>query len=233
MKHRQWKFTHIALICIMPLFTACGGEEKSNCSFGDLVTSFCLNAIVEQASTGGSSGGGNASGGPIDNGGSSVPIDDGSSDGSGDSSAYEFFSTFRLSKFDEFETNDIFENANPVQFPTVSDSEGAFIRITGSVQENDDPSDFFIVTPNRSRNFAIALHYPCTETETCSELVVDDAVYLMAYDQNHNSIAGTPIGTVTEQLFAIEMTAGLPYYFAVHGYNTGEQPFPYTLSLSE
>ncbi len=229
MKHiqnRQWKFTHIALICVLPLFTACGGKEKSNCSLGDLITSFCLNVVIEQALTGGSSAG-DASG---SSGGSSGSSDtSGSSGGSTGSDDSVVSQPYGLNRFDEFEPNDIFENANPVQFPAVVGT----IRITGSVQENEDPSDFFIVSPDRSGSFAIRLYYPCTES--CSELVVvvDDAVYLTAYDQNQTSIVGTPIGTVTEQGFSIDMTPGLPYYFAVHGHNTGAQPFPYILALSE
>lgn len=126
----------------------------------------------------------------------------------------------------EFEPNNTLDNANVVQFPTAPLDSSVVLDIIGSVQETDDPADFFIFTPDRSDTHGI---YLCAET--CDELVEDDAVYIMLYDQNQTTIASTPVGTVSEQLLVAELTAGLAYYVEVHGYNTGPVAYDYQLVI--
>ncbi len=224
-RYRQLKLRHIALIFSLPFFAACEDEQKGQCGFLDFVTSACINVVIEQILTGGSSGGSGSSGsGGVTTGGST-----GETGGSGNTVGPVAAIPYGHIKFDELEPNNSFENANPVQFP---DAEGN-IRIAGSVHESDDPSDYFIVSPSRSGLVSVTLYYPCNDTCSKLEMVVDDAIYITAYDQYQTSIDGTPIGTVTKQHFVMYMTAGIPYYFAVHGYNTGTQPFPYVFRLSE
>lgn len=225
-RYRQVKIRHIALLCALPLFAACGHEEeKGQCGFLDFVTSACLNIVFEQILTGGGSGGGGSSGSSgVGSGGST-----GGTDGSGNSGGPVVVTPYGSKIYDEYEPNNTFENANPVQFPDVEGN----ITIYGNVHENDDPSDYFIVSPSRTGLFSVSLYYPCNDTCSRLELVVDDAVHISVYDQNQTSIDGTPVGTVTEQHFVMDMTAGIPYYFAVHGYNTGEQSFPYVFRISE
>ncbi len=228
-RYRQVKFRHITLLCALPLFAACGHEEKKGqCGFLDFVTSGCINVVIEQILTGGGSGSGGSSG-SSGSGGVGSDGSAGGTDGGGESGGPVVATPYGSNKYDEYEPNNSFENANPVQFPDVEGN----ITIEGSVHENDDPSDYFIVTPSRSGGFAVHLHYPCNDTCSRLELVVDDAVYISVYDQYQTSIDGTPVGTVTEQLFVMDMTAGIPYYFAVHGYNTGAQSFPYVFRISE
>jgi hypothetical protein len=217
---------HIALLCMLPFFAACGEEEeKGVCSFLDFVTSACINKVVEQILTGGSTGGSGSSGAGGSSGGSTGgnPVEGGTIVDP------VVVTPYGSNSYDEYEPNNSFENANPIQFP----EEEGNISITGGVHEADDPSDYFIVSPSRSGLFSVSLYYPCNDTCSRLELAVDDAIYISVYDQNQTSIDGTPIGTVAEQHFVMDMTAGIPYYFAVHGYNTGEQPFPYLFRISE
>ena len=38
-----------------------------------------------------------------------------------------------------------------------------------------------------------------------------------------------PIGTIAEQIFTVDLTAGLAYYVEINGYNTGPDSFAYKL----
>jgi len=126
----------------------------------------------------------------------------------------------------EFEPNSTLDNANVAQFPAAPPESKVGLDIVGNVQETDDPADFFILTPNRSAHYRIVI---CSET--CVYGVEDDAVYLMLYDQNQTTIAGTPVGTIEEQKLIVELTAGLAYYVGVHGYNTGPIAYEYRLAI--
>ena len=231
MNHALRNKTRLALIAslgIMPLIAACGGGEgeaespgdvmgqlgttgggSTNCNLVILVITagyICEDTSSSQPPAGNPSG--NAGSPGPDNSDSSIPV--------------------QMNRVAEYEPNGILDNANPVQFRIVSGDTLAGIEITGSVQDDTDRSDFFILTPNRSGSYAV---YLCAET--CSEQVIDDTVYLMVFDQNQTTIASTPIATVEEQMLVVPMTAGLAYYVEVHGYNTAATPYEYRLVIIE
>lgn len=209
----------IAAIAMLPFLAACGdgddgddvgtgsdngGGSSTGCNLLQNIVSLLLFGDVCNAS--GSSGGG-ASGGS------------GSSGSGGTRPA-------RIDDFSEYEPNSSLDIANVIQLPVVSGDTASGIDITGSVQETQDPADFFIFTPARSGTYLV---YLCATS--CTDIVVDDQVYLMAYDQSQTTIAGTPVGTMATQQFAVELSAGLAYYVAIHGYDTGPQPYPYRLVI--
>jgi len=45
------------------------------------------------------------------------------------------------------------------------------------------------------------------------------------------TIVSTPVGTVAEQVFSAELTAGLAYYVEVHGYSTASMSYAYQLVI--
>jgi len=149
-----------------------------------------------------------------------------STDAGGASTGGSGTRTAAINRVSEFEPNNTLNNANVIQFPTAPLDSSVGIDIVGSVQETDDQADFFILTPDRSGRYGI---YLCADT--CGTFVEDDAVYIMLYDQDQTTIAGTPVGTVSEQMVSAELAAGLAYYVEVHGYNTGTTPYEYRLVI--
>ena len=132
----------------------------------------------------------------------------------------------RIKFHTEYEPNSTLDNANPVSFRNATPDEHIGIDITGSVNQADDPADFFIFTPTRSGHFLV---YLCTDT--CSEFLQSDEVYLMVYDQSQSTVASTPVGTVETQHLGIDLVAGLAYYVEVNGYNTGSTTEDYKLVI--
>lgn len=133
-----------------------------------------------------------------------------------------------INQIDEFEQNNTLDNANVVQFLSASYDNAVGIEISGSVAQQADAADFFIFTPDRSAQYDI---YVCGEN--CDEVVEDDAVYIMIYDQFQTTIDSTPVGTIAEQTVTAELTAGLAYYVEVSGYNTGPVAYPYQLLIKD
>ncbi|MCH8060701.1 MAG: hypothetical protein IIA11_09615 [Proteobacteria bacterium] len=133
----------------------------------------------------------------------------------------------QLGDIDEYEPNNLLDNANIVNFPGGSASTGEGIRLHGSVQSTDDIADYFIFTPKRSSAHHI---YLCADT--CNESVADESVYIMIYDQNQTTIASTPVGTMARQEFTVELTAGLAYYIEVNGYAAADR-YDYRLAVIE
>ena len=126
----------------------------------------------------------------------------------------------------EFEPNNSLDNANVAEFPTAPSESRVGVDIVGSVQQTDDESDYFIFTPTRSNWYSI---YVCSDT--CSELLASDTVYVSLYDQYQTTIDSTPIGTAEEQFLSAELTAGLAYYVEIRGYNTGPDTYDYRLAI--
>ena len=133
----------------------------------------------------------------------------------------------QLGDIDEYEPNNLLDNANIVNFPGGSASTGEGIRLHGSVQSTDDIADYFIFTPKHSSAHHI---YLCADT--CNESVADESVYIMIYDQNQTTIASTPVGTMARQEFTVELTAGLAYYIEVNGYAAADR-YDYRLAVIE
>ncbi len=131
-----------------------------------------------------------------------------------------------MNRVNEYEPNNTLNNANVVQFLTAPMDTSVGIDIKGNVHDTDDQADFFIFTPDRSGSY---LFYLCADT--CAEFVEDDAVYVMLYDQYQTTIVSTPVGTVAEQVFSAELTAGLAYYVEVHGVSTASMSYAYQLVI--
>jgi hypothetical protein len=134
--------------------------------------------------------------------------------------------TVRMSFHVEYEPNSTLDNANPVSFRSAAPEEHIGIEITGAVNQVDDPADFFIFTPPRSGQFLV---YLCSDT--CTESLESDQVYLSVYDQSQTTIASTPVGTVETQRLGVDLVAGLAYYVEVNGYNTGSTAEDYKLVI--
>ena len=132
----------------------------------------------------------------------------------------------RISFHVEYEPNNTLDNANPVSFRSAAPDEHIGIDITGAVNQDDDPADFFIFTPPRSGQFLV---YLCTDT--CTDSLQSDQVYLSVYDQSQTTIASTPVGTVETQRLSVDLVAGLAYYVEVNGYNTGATAIDYKLVI--
>lgn len=232
------KTAWITAIAMLPLLVACGGGdgEQAAAPAGNVAGSntsdngsdqtchllflFILGDVCVDNSSGssGSSGSTDPLGGPGDIGlGDNTGGDDGTTS-SGDTRRAH------VNGFPEFEPNSTIDNANVMPIPVVADHVSGGVEITGSVQQDEDPADYFIITPTRSGTYLI---YLCAST--CTDIVVDDQVYLMVYDQNQTTIDGTPVGTFAKQQFSVELAAGMAYYVAIHGYDTGPQPYPYKL----
>ena len=126
----------------------------------------------------------------------------------------------------EYEPNSTIDNANPVSFRAASPDEHIGMDIRGGVTQADDPADFFIFTPPRSGHFLV---YLCSDT--CSQSLQSDRVYLMVYDQSQSTVASTPVGAVETQHLGVDLTAGLAYYVEVNGYNTGSTTEDYRLVI--
>ena len=131
--------------------------------------------------------------------------------------------TAAIVQVDEFEPNNVLDNANIVIFTGATDG----VALNGSVQNIDDVSDYFIFTPTSSGSHRI---YLCADT--CNQSREDDAAYIMVFDQNQTTIAGTPIGTIAQQEIAADLTAGFAYYVQVNGYNAGGEDYDYRLVVT-
>jgi len=128
---------------------------------------------------------------------------------------------------DEYEPNNVLDNANIVTLPGGSNNVAQGVEFSGSVQSGNDNADHFVFTPNRSGAYRVFL---CAET--CNDSLQDDATYIMIYDQNQTTIASTPVGTVAQQEIIADLTAGMAYYVEVNGYNSGNAIYDYRLALS-
>lgn len=133
-----------------------------------------------------------------------------------------------VGQVDEYEPNNVLDNANIVTFPTVASGAPSGLEFNGSVQRTDDAADYFIFTPNRSGPHRI---YLCADT--CNDSLEDDAAYIMIYDQNQTTIAGTPIGTIARQEITADLTAGFAYYVEINGYNAAADRYDYRLVVAD
>ena len=199
------KLINIALICMLPLLTACGGEEKSNCSVGDLVKHLCINVAIEQAVSGSGSSGGTSMLGNDSDGTPQV-----------------------ISEYNEYEPNSSLNNANPMQFPVTDADTNAGIRVVAVVHDTEDISDFFVITPNRSGTYKLSIR-----TGNAPFTATAESAYLMVYDQSQTTIDSTPVGVDELLQLNVNLTAGLAYYVEVHGYETYSVHYAYTLTIAE
>ena len=174
-------------------------EEQAQYGWG------CKETLPDDANTGGSSGSGG-----------------GTSGGSGTGVSH----STNIAQYREYEPNNTLENANPVAFPSVSSDTVPGIKITGSVQDVADASDYFILTPNQSGLYAI---YLCADT--CTEHPTDSMVAISVIDQFGIVIAENPLFEESTKILTADLDAGLPYYIQVLAFDTGEQAYPYELVI--
>lgn len=128
-----------------------------------------------------------------------------------------------VSKFDAFEPNNAFDNANIVSFPYASD--GVFIG--GSFADSADGSDTFIFTPNRSGLHSI---YVCADT--CASAAEDERLSIMLLDQTQTTVDSTVAGGGSLEV-AANLTAGMAYYVQVQNYDRAEGGRDYSLVIVE
>lgn len=130
-----------------------------------------------------------------------------------------------VGQFGEYEPNNQLDNANVVTIPGASANKSTGLHVNGTVQGSNDNADYFVFTPARSGPHLI---YLCADT--CDESLEDNSAYIMIYDQNQTTIASTPIGTITRQEFAVDLTAGFAYYVEVNGYAAVDR-YDYRLAI--
>jgi hypothetical protein len=133
-----------------------------------------------------------------------------------------------INHYEEFEPNNIFENANIVEFLPVTGDTLQGIEITGSVESASDDSDYFILTPDRSGLYAI---YLCDGV--CTEQPTDSKVVIRVLDQFGDVLAENPLYEESTKFLTADFDAGLPYYVQVLGFDTGDESYPYRLVIIE
>ena len=130
--------------------------------------------------------------------------------------------------FSEFEPNNSLANANIVELPAVSGDLVAGVRITGSVHDTEDASDFFTFVPDRSGTYLI---YLCEEV--CTEQPTDNQVAIRVYDQNGELMVANPLFEESTKFLQAHFDAGLLYYVEILGFDTAMENYPYLLVIIE
>ena len=117
-------------------------------------------------------------------------------------------------QFGEYEPNNSLDNGNIISILFGKKDAPAGLEIGGTLHDAEDAADFFVFTPSHSDTY---IAYLCANT--CNEILQDDGVYLMIYDQGQTTIAATPIGSATMQEISADLTAGLAYYVEVRSFS--------------
>lgn len=200
----------IALIGLLVMMTACGGGKKEDtpldCNEDPVVFFFCTLAASS----------------------SLAPNQSPTSVSESMAPAAGIGETTKITQIDEYEPNNVLDNANVVTLPSGSPELTRGLVLNGSVQSIDDATDHFVFTPVRNGSHRIFL---CADT--CGEVFEDDTVYIMIYDQNQTTIASTPVGTTARQEIEAELTAGFAYYVEINGYNATGERYDYRLSIMD
>ena len=131
-----------------------------------------------------------------------------------------------MAHVNEFEPNSELDNANPLSFPVQGANDAVGVEVLGTVSDSGDGSDFFVFSPPTT---GLYLVYLCADT--CTEQVVDDAVYIAAYDQSQTTVASTSMGAVERQRLSVEFAAGLTYYVGVNAVGTAGAEYAYRLVI--
>ena len=133
-----------------------------------------------------------------------------------------------IGEFNEFEPNNSLANANIVELPDVTGDLVAGIRITGSVHDIEDDSDFFAFVPDRSGTYLV---YLCEET--CLDHPTDSQVAIRVYDQNGELMVGNPLYEESTKFLMANFEAGVLYYVEILGFDTVMETYPYLLVIIE
>ena len=151
----------------------------------------------------------------------------GSSGSSSNSTSSNDVIKFRL--FDEYEPNNDWLNANPVEFPKTTDRDG-FI-VDGEVRDETDPVDAFTFTRTFLRYYAFRL---CWDGERfCDESgeVDTPTAFIEILDSAGNVMASTQSSDTN--YLRLELAGGVPYYVSVVANDTMAAPFRYDLVVNE
>jgi hypothetical protein len=204
MKKIVYRVTSLSVLAVL---AACGGDDSSQQN--DCLDNIIFLFICAAASTG-----------------SEAP-DQAPNPAGYSGEAGKAATSVTTAQVDEYEPNNVLNNANIVTLASGSSSARFNVEFRGSVRSTDDVADHFVFTPNRSGSYRI---YLCADT--CDDSLNDDASYIMLYDQNQTTIASTPVGTIVPQEIEADLTAGLAYYVEINGYNAGADDYSYRLVVS-
>lgn len=133
-----------------------------------------------------------------------------------------------INRYQAFEPNDSFHNANIVEFPIVAEPTSIGVEITGTVRQSDDPSDYIVFSVTRAATYLV---YLCADT--CIEHPSDDKVALLVYDANHNLLRSNPLDQSSEKKLFVQFEQGLTYYVELRANNTGSEIYSYRLVVNE
>ena len=121
-------------VSLLAMLAACGGssdEQQTDCTENFLILLIC--SVLSSDS-------------PAPN---QDPITAGVTISAGNSAGGSGV-TAVVGQVDEYEPNNVLDNANIVTFPTAATGAPSGLEFKGSVQSIDDAADYFIFTPNRS-----------------------------------------------------------------------------------
>jgi len=225
----NWQKTLLAILAISPLLAACGDDgngKDSNSSSGSSGSSVgggllcfayllvsgndeCLSYIGSGSSGSGSSGSSGGSGGSGSSGSSGTPI------------------AFR--PIDEYEPNNDFLNANPVEFPRTTDRDG-FIA-DGFVNDVQDHADIYTFTRTFLRYHAFRL---CSDGQKfCDESGEIDTLtaYIDILDQTGRVIASSQASD--SNYLRLQLAGGVAHYARVVAGDTMATTVGYHLVVHE
>ena len=223
-KNPQWwtRLSVLTILSMCPLFVACGDEEDDEADSGSSARSGsnagaglycfayllvsgddeCLSYLVSSSSSGGSGG-------------------SGSSSGSGD--------VIVFMPIDEYEPNDDWLNANPVEFPRTTDRDG-FI-VDGDVHDVVDQADVFTFTRTFLRYYAFRL---CSEGQKyCGRSGEIDSLsaYIDILDQSGRVVASSQASD--DNFLRLQLSGGVPVYVRVVAGDTMAASIRYHLVVHE
>ncbi len=134
----------------------------------------------------------------------------------------------KSTQFAEYEPNNSLDNGNIVSIPFRKNDAPAGLEIGGTLNSASDPADFFVFTPSHSGSYNA---YLCADT--CNEILQDDGIYIMIYDQSQTTVAATPIGATAVQEITADLTAGLAYYVEIRVYGSEGANRDYRLVIAD
>jgi len=182
---------HAALLAVAASMAACGGGDDSSAStcMNPLLLIPCILGGLAETQTevipsSGTDSSMTAIAGPIGTNGTEAEV----------------------ARFDAFEPNNSFNNANIVTFPFTNDG----VSIGSNLSGAGDDTDTFIFTPNRTGLHSI---YVCAET--CASAAEDDTLSIMLLDQSQTTVDSTVASGTSNLEVAAELIAGMAYYVQV------------------
>jgi hypothetical protein len=132
----------------------------------------------------------------------------------------------------ELEPNNSLANAQPLTFPVPSNPENNVrLKMHGTVNDQDDVVDIFIVMAPDSRDYAFSLTNCTPDCDSGSRMDVFD-VYFRLLDQDGNELLSTKFDMMAANSAATYLDAGVVYYASVDAVSTGgaDQPYRFTAS---